>query len=507
MTAVAPGDVLAGKYRVTKVLGVGGMGVVVAAVHLQLEELVALKFMLPDALVDLVAIQRFLREARAAVKLRSEHVARVSDVGTLETGAPYIVMEYLEGTDLAGLLTTQGVLAPDAAVEYVLQVCDALAEAHAMGVVHRDLKPANLFLTYRRDGTPLVKVLDFGISKSTVLNEQPASTLTKTGGILGSPVYMSPEQMKSAKDTDSRTDIWALGVILYELLGGRPPFEADTIGGLMAIVLTERAPPLARLRPDLPPGLSEVIDRCLEKDRDRRWPDVAQLALALAPFAPARTRPLVERISIVVAQTSSTIHRQSAGVSSESTVRDAPVLSGLALSGPVGAGLAASRPAVAVTGHGPTVAATATSAGWGSTGDRPTSRFGKGALIAAVVAALGVAFVAMLGVHYFGGSTGKAQAPPSLDDFPAAATPATLSQSANASASSAMAAPSTPVAAPPSTGPAPESPSPPSPSPLAKAQPPAKKPPVGAAGHRVAASPGPAASSSKPKSTLLDTSN
>ncbi len=233
VSSVAPGTVLAGKYRVTRVLGEGGMGVVVAATHIQLDEPVALKFMLPSALGSTEAIARFLREARSAVKLKSEHVARVSDVGTLDTGAPYIVMEYLEGSDLAGELLTRGPLPPTDTVEYVVQACDALAEAHALGIVHRDLKPANLFVTRRRDGSPLVKVLDFGISKSSALNEVGGGgSLTKTGGLMGSPVYMSPEQMKSAKDTDARTDIWALGIILYELVGGRTPFESETLGGI-----------------------------------------------------------------------------------------------------------------------------------------------------------------------------------------------------------------------------------------------------------------------------------
>src|SRR5262245_55273398 len=164
-TFVKPGEILAGKYRVERVLGAGGMGLVVAATHLVLGRLVALKFMLPQTVGAGGSIDRFLREARAASLLRSEHVASVKDLGTLENGAPFIVMEYLEGIDLAQLLHERRTLPPMVAIDYVLQACEALAEAHAHGIVHRDLKPANLFLTRRPNGTPLVKVLDFGISK------------------------------------------------------------------------------------------------------------------------------------------------------------------------------------------------------------------------------------------------------------------------------------------------------------------------------------------------------
>ena len=237
------GDILAGKYRVDRVLGEGGMGVVVAATHIQLDERVALKFMLPAALEAPGATERFLREARAAVKLKSEHVAKVLDVGTLENGSPYIVMEYLDGTDVAGMLARAGKRPAAEACDYLIQVCDALSEAHGLGIVHRDLKPANLFVTRRSNSDPLVKVLDFGISKVTTLSDS-ASALTKSSVMLGSPLYMSPEQMKSSRDVDTRTDIWSLGVILYESLSGRVPFDGDTIGALMAKVLVESPPPM-----------------------------------------------------------------------------------------------------------------------------------------------------------------------------------------------------------------------------------------------------------------------
>ncbi len=298
---VHPGQILLGKYRIERVLGVGGMGVVVAATHVTLEERVAIKFLLPEALKNHEAVARFLREARAAVRIKSEHVARVTDVGTLETGAPYMIMEYLDGGDLGALAKTRGALPFDTAVEYVLQACEALAEAHGMGIVHRDLKPSNLFVVTRADGTPSVKVLDFGISKVTGMAASGADLgMTKTTTIMGSPLYMSPEQMASSKDVDARTDIWALGAILFELLTGRVPFQADTITQLCAMILQQRAEPLRNFRPDAPEGLQMVIQRCLEKDRNLRYANVAELANALAPFAPRRARLSVERVSRVV---------------------------------------------------------------------------------------------------------------------------------------------------------------------------------------------------------------
>jgi len=302
---VVPGQILLGKYRIERVLGVGGMGVVVAATHVQLEERVAIKFLLPEALGHGEAVARFVREARAAVKIKSEHVARVSDVGSLENGAPYIIMEYLEGSDLAGLVQSRGPLPIEEAIEALLQACEAIAEAHSLGIVHRDLKPANLFMIRRADGTPSVKVLDFGISK---LTGPPGSgsdmSMTKTSAVMGSPLYMSPEQMASSRDVDARTDIWALGVILFEILTGRIPFEADSMPQLCAMILQSPAPPLRRFRPDAPEGLEQVIFRCLEKNRAQRYATIADLAAALLPFASRRARDSIERISRVIQGTS-----------------------------------------------------------------------------------------------------------------------------------------------------------------------------------------------------------
>ena len=230
LAGVREGDLLAGKYRVERVLGAGGMGAVVAAYHMQLETKVALKFLLPAMLANEEAVTRFAREARAAVRITNEHVARVLDVGTLESGAPYIVMEYLDGTDLAGWLRQRGPLPIEEAIDFVLQAGEAIAEAHALGIVHRDLKPANLFCIRSADGRPTIKVLDFGISKVTNLSASASNLVkTQTATLMGSPFYMSPEQMEATHAVDARTDIWALGVILFELLTGKVPFYGETV--------------------------------------------------------------------------------------------------------------------------------------------------------------------------------------------------------------------------------------------------------------------------------------
>jgi tRNA A-37 threonylcarbamoyl transferase component Bud32 len=295
---VSAGDILVGKYRIDKVLGVGGMGVVVAAHHIHLDERVAIKFMLLEALMNRDAVGRFAREARAAVKIKSEHVCRVSDVGTMENGAPFMVMEYLEGSDLSAWLLQYGVLPIEQAVDFLLQASEAIAEAHSLGIVHRDLKPANLFVIRRPDGVLAIKVLDFGISKMTGFGTSGSgSDMTQTSAIMGSPLYMSPEQMQSSKDVDPRADIWALGVILYELLGGRLPFAADTMPELVLKVVSAPPAPLREQRPDVPAELELIIGRCLEKDRNQRYASVGDLAASLMPYGSRRARMSVEKIS------------------------------------------------------------------------------------------------------------------------------------------------------------------------------------------------------------------
>ncbi|MGD0529805.1 MAG: serine/threonine-protein kinase [Polyangiaceae bacterium] len=292
---VRPGDILAGKYRVERILGAGGMGVVVAAHHIQLDERVALKFLLPEALANPEAVGRFVREARAAVKIKGEHVARVSDVGELENGAPYIVMEHLEGMDLSAWLKQRGPLPIELAVDFVLQTCEAIANAHVLGIIHRDLKPANLFCVRRTDGQLSIKVLDFGISKVTVAGAG-GHELTRTNALVGSPLYMSPEQMQSSRGVDTRTDIWSLGIVLFELLTDRAPFAAEAVTELAIKIAVDPAPPVRTFRADVPPGLEQVIATCLEKDRARRYPSVGELAVALQGFGSRQAQASVERI-------------------------------------------------------------------------------------------------------------------------------------------------------------------------------------------------------------------
>jgi serine/threonine-protein kinase len=278
------GAVLAGRYRVERVLGQGGMGLVVQAMHLQLHQPVAMKFLLPEVLANQQVVQRFLREAQAAVRLRSEHVARVIDVGSLETGAPYMVLEYLDGADLSSFPRTH--LTVGGVVDLMLQACEALAEAHSLGIVHRDIKPANFFITRGPGGAPLLKVLDFGISKTPTTGGQ----LTATQAVMGTPAYMSPEQMRSSRDVDHRSDIWSLGVVLYELLQGAPPYGGDTFSSLVLQVVNE---PLPRLTVALPGDLAGIIYRCLEKDPARRFQNIAELAQALAKYAQSETQAAI----------------------------------------------------------------------------------------------------------------------------------------------------------------------------------------------------------------------
>ncbi len=288
------GQILLGKYEVLELLGAGGMGLVYRARHLDLKQDVALKFLQPALVGRADAVERFLREARTMARLTSEHVTRVMDVAKLDSGVPYLVMEFLHGTDLQTLIE-RGPLPLEEAVEYLLQACEAVAEAHLLGMVHRDIKPSNLFLTRRRDRRPLVKVLDFGISKIPLDEAELGPIVTATNAVIGSPRYMSPEQIRSAKTVDARADIWSLGIVLHELVTGQHPFPAETPWDTMAMILSQPPVPARNQRADVPEALEAIVLRCLSKERGERFPDVASFAAALSELGSEQARISAER--------------------------------------------------------------------------------------------------------------------------------------------------------------------------------------------------------------------
>ncbi len=301
-TGITPGAVLDGKYLVGRIIGSGAVGIVFQAKNVELDETVAIKCLRPEMQIDSGMVGRFAREAKAAAAIKSEYVATVHDVGTTEDGVPYIVMEYLEGKDLGTFVAENGTLSARTAVEYALQCCEALAVAHSKGIVHRDIKPENLLVTERAGGMRIVKVLDFGISKAALTgsifqNELP---IVKTLSLMGTPLYMSPEQVRVSDSVDVRSDIWSLGMVIYEVLTGHTAFTGASITEICAQIIEAPPNPIELHRNDLPSGLVEVIAKCLQKDVTKRYQNVAELALALMPFGPKRTRLNVERAIAVL---------------------------------------------------------------------------------------------------------------------------------------------------------------------------------------------------------------
>ncbi len=284
--SVEPGRAF-GKYVIRRLVAEGGMATVFEAVHAKLGQRVAIKLLNRNLMHKRDIVERFEREARAAARLQSPHVVRVIDVDASEDGRPYIVMEYLEGRDLEDELRARGPLPVGDAVAYFLEAAAAVSTAHRAGIVHRDIKPANIFVADERP-RKTVKVLDFGISKVDSPTEVSA---TSTQTMLGTPLYMSPEQVRSARDVDGRTDVWSLGVVLYEMLTGQLPFFAEEASAVIAAIVSNPIVPIAQLRPDLPPELAAAVMKALEKDRNQRFRFVDELAAALLPFAPPWFRP------------------------------------------------------------------------------------------------------------------------------------------------------------------------------------------------------------------------
>jgi serine/threonine protein kinase len=323
--AFANGSIIAGKYLIENTLAEGGVGIVASAMHVTLQQRVAIKYLKPKALESPSLVERFVREARLAAQIRSEHVVRVHDVGILPNGAPFMVMEHLVGQDL-GLVVAKGPSPTAIAVDYILQACDALAEAHGLQIVHRDIKPANLFLAERPSNTPILKIIDFGISKAIPQRSKTASwgRQTEDGDRFGTPLYMSPEQLRSTSNVDARADIWALGVVLHELLTGELPFEGDDLPQLCASILIRPPVHLTAALRGAPVELETIILKCLEKDRLRRFRNVAELAQELVPFGPADASARAARIMAVVRSAGASI-RPPTPMPGTLKVQDVPV--------------------------------------------------------------------------------------------------------------------------------------------------------------------------------------
>lgn len=296
------GDLLASKYRVERLLGEGGMGIVVEAYHELLDQRVAVKLLYQDV-ADREAQSRLLLEARSAAKLQSEHVARVIDVDVGADGLPFIVMELLEGGDLCQIADSRGALPRWLVVDYILQALEGLAHAHGRGIIHRDLKPSNLFLANRADGSQVIKILDFGISKSQETTpDRKTAQLTGGRAVLGSPPYMSPEQVRSPKTVDHRTDIWSLGICMYELLTNSMPFGGEQLQETFAQILEKDPTPIRTLVTGVPEGLEQVVMKCLAKNRDHRYSDVAELAKALVPYGSGTWIQSADRVQATLAR-------------------------------------------------------------------------------------------------------------------------------------------------------------------------------------------------------------
>jgi len=400
-----PGETLAGKYRIERELGAGGMASVFQVMHLQLGERAAIKLLRSDVAHVEGVVERFSREAKAMSRLKSEHVARVQDVGKLPSGQPYMVMEYLEGTDLSDAIQARGVFATQDAVDLILQACEAIAEAHARGIVHRDLKPSNLFLTNRTDGTPVLKVLDFGISK---ISAGPSTmSLTQTQALLGSPLYMAPEQIASARDADERADLWGIGTVLYEMLAGEPPFYAETLRHLQYKILNENPPSIRVKRPDVPEALEAVLRNCLEKKPEARFDDMGELARALEPFATVRGRPYADRVCSIVSR-AHTLAAPSGqrtarlkSVDSKDAVA-APPPETMSLSEQIGhePTFDISNPSADAGSEPGTIPLEGTHGAWGGSQKQATSRSRAGLIAAGLVGIAALAIIVLASVRY-----------------------------------------------------------------------------------------------------------
>ena len=479
-----PGDVIAGKYALERIIGQGGMGAVFAARHVKLGHAVAIKVMLADRQNE-EAARRFMNEGRASAHIQNEHVVRIFDIDE-EHGYAYMVLELLQGDDLAQVLEAQGRLASHVAVGYVIQALDGVRQAHALGIVHRDLKPSNLFLARTQNGNVVVKVLDFGISKArgaSSLDMAPHQQ-TSTAAMLGSPLYMSPEQLRSSKNVDARADIWAMGVILYELLTGQVPFEGETLGALFSAILETDAPRVSARVRDVPAGLDAIIARCLQRRPEDRFATVAELEQQLAPFATAQATSFPLMMTAAMAPSFS--------APAAAAVSGAMQLATGSQGGASYGGAMRAQSSQSASGSGPRVlpgtvplgASTPqpyqqTGSTWQSTGSGTRPKSTTGLVIGVLVGCVVLAGIGVAGVVHWrnaphtvaaqgsssGLASGNGSGPggPSTDLAPATGTPAATSATPTATTSSAVIAPAMPAtpasaavavattAAPPST--------------------------------------------------------
>ncbi|NUQ79697.1 MAG: serine/threonine protein kinase, partial [Polyangiaceae bacterium] len=286
----AIGTILDGKYRIVRELGTGGMGAVYEGENVRIRRKVAIKLLHASVSSQSEAVMRFEREAEAAGRIGSDHICEVLDLGILDDGTRYLVMEYLEGETLGSRIKRSGRMGPLMTIPIMAQVLDALGAAHAAGIIHRDLKPDNIFILPVKGGVPdFVKILDFGVSKFAQNSDE--MNMTRAGAVVGTPYYMSPEQARGTSQIDARSDIYALGVLLYQATTGQVPFQAQTFNELLFKIVLEPAPPPQQYAPDLDPEFSAIIQRAMAREPAHRFQSCAEFKDALLGWMAARVGP------------------------------------------------------------------------------------------------------------------------------------------------------------------------------------------------------------------------